>query len=50
MSEFKVNRDRQKVYIEESRPADGCYHAGEFQKYAEAFAELGSNCHQTPSH
>jgi hypothetical protein len=38
MSEFKVNRERQKVYLEERRPADGSYHAGDFQTYAEAFA------------
>jgi hypothetical protein len=38
MSEFKVNRERTKVYLEEQRPADCSYHARDFQKYVEGFA------------
>lgn len=39
MSEFKVKRDRQKVYIEEDRPGDGTYHAEDFQRFAREFSE-----------
>ncbi len=38
MTEFKVNRDRQKVYLTEERPGDGTYHAEDFQKFADKFA------------
>ncbi len=38
MTEFKVNRERQKVLIREVRSGEGIYHADDFQKFAEEFS------------